>query len=304
MTRKIEFHGRALSNRLAKGTALALFGWLAATTAGQAQDAGASHAFSIPSQSVASALVRYSAVTGANIVYDGTLPPAAMSRSVQGQLQDREALRELLSGTGLGYTFGANDTITIIATGSGTVAAGANDATALQPIVLSSGDAPGSYDARESSVGTKTDTPLRDVPQSIQVVKRSVLEDQQATSLSEALENVSNVRESATSANRASSYMSRGFTSNSYAVDGVMLDGAANNPEYSTEPDMAGIERVEVLKGPASVLYGRGQPGASSTSSPASPPMSRRRRPKRRSAATASAAPRRRQAARSTTTAH
>ncbi|TWF59069.1 TonB-dependent siderophore receptor [Neorhizobium alkalisoli] len=257
MTRKMEFHGKVL----AKGTALVMLGWLAATTAGRAQDANTSHSFSIPSQSVASALVRYSAVTGANIVYDGTLPATARSSAIQGQLPDRQALQQLLSGTGLGYTFGANDTITIVAPSAGAAAAGSNDETALQPIVLSGGDAPGSYDATESSVGTKTDTPLRDVPQSIQVVKRSVLEDQQATSLTEALENVSNVRESATSANRASSYMSRGFTSNSHAVDGVMLDGAANNPEYSTEPDMAGIERVEVLKGPASVLYGRGQPG-------------------------------------------
>jgi iron complex outermembrane receptor protein len=253
----MEFHGKVL----AKGTALVMLSWLAATTAGRAQGANTSHSFSIPSQSVASALVRYSAVTGANIVYDGTLPATARSSTIQGQLPDRQALQQLLSGTGLGYTFGANDTITIVAPSAGAAAAGSNDETALQPIVLSGGDAPGSYDATESSVGTKTDTPLRDVPQSIQVVKRSVLEDQQATSLTEALENVSNVRESATSANRASSYMSRGFTSNSYAVDGVMLDGAANNPEYSTEPDMAGIERVEVLKGPASVLYGRGQPG-------------------------------------------
>lgn len=258
--RKREVHGKALAN----GTALAIFGWLMTATAGQTQDAAASHTFSIPSQSVASALVRYASVTGANIVYDGALPAEARSAAIQGQLTDRQALQQLLSGTGLGYTFGANDTITIASSSSsaGTAAAaGANDATALQPIVLTTGDAPGSYEARESSVGTKTDTPLRDVPQSIQVVKRSVLEDQQATSLTEALSNVSNVRESATSANRASSYMSRGFTSNSYAVDGVMLDGAGNNPEYSTEPDMAGIERVEVLKGPASVLYGRGQPG-------------------------------------------
>lgn len=255
MARKIEIHGKAL----AKGTALALLGWLATANAGMAQDAAASHAFSIPSQSVASALVRYSAVTGANVVYDGALPAEARSRAIQGQLSDRQALQQLLSGTGLSYRFGANDTVTISAPSSG--AAAVDDPNALQPIVLSAGDVPGSYDATESSVGTKTDTPLRDVPQSIQVVKRSVLEDQQATSLAEALENVSNVRESATSANRASSYMSRGFASNSYAVDGVMLDGAGNNPEYSTEPDMAGIERVEVLKGPASVLYGRGQPG-------------------------------------------
>lgn len=244
---------------MAKGTALALLGWLTAATVAGAQNTAASHMFDIPAQSVSAALVRYSAVTGTNILYDGTLPSGLRSLGIEGRLSDEQALRQLLTGTGLQYNFGTNDTITIVSPGARAQAAG--DASTLQPIVLSGGDAPGSYGATDSAIGTKTETPLRDVPQSIQVVKRSVIEDQQATSITEALENVSNVRQGTTSANRAPAFMNRGFTSTSYAIDGVMLDAAGNNPEVNTEPDLADVERVEVLKGPASVLYGRGQPG-------------------------------------------
>ncbi|WJH41100.1 TonB-dependent siderophore receptor [Aliirhizobium terrae] len=214
--------------------------------------------FSIPAHSVSSALVRYSTLTGVNLVYDGELSGGLRSSAVNGQLSQEQALGQLLAGTGLSYRFGANDTVTIIAPQQDSVATG-GDATTLEAIVLQGGDAPGSYEATESSVGTKTDTPLRDVPQSIQVVKRSVLEDQQATSLTQALENVSNVRESSTAGNRAATFITRGFASNTYAIDGSVLNATGSRPEVN--PDLAGVERVEVLKGPASVLYGRGEPG-------------------------------------------
>jgi iron complex outermembrane recepter protein len=214
--------------------------------------------YSIPAQSVSSALVRYSTLTGVNLVYDGELSGGLRSSAVSGQLSQEQALGQLLAGTGLSYRFGANDTVTIIAPQQGSAAI-AGDASTLEAIVLQSGDAPGSYEAVESSVGTKTDTPLRDVPQSIQVVKRSVIEDQQATTLTQALQNVSNVQQSNTGGNRAETFVTRGFSSNNYAIDGSVLNATGSRPEVN--PDLAGVERVEVLKGPASVLYGRGEPG-------------------------------------------
>lgn len=213
--------------------------------------------FDIPAQSVASALVRYSSITGTNIIYDGTLPAGARSQRVAGELSEQQALQQLLAGTGLRFSFGANDTVTIISS-SASAAQGGSDATALAPIVLT-GEPLSGYQAEDSSVGTKTDTPLRDVPQSIQVVKRDVITDQQATTLTEALSNVSNVRQSSTGANRAETFIARGFASNTYAIDGSVLNATGSRPEVN--PDLAGVERVEVLKGPASVLYGRGEPG-------------------------------------------
>jgi iron complex outermembrane receptor protein len=114
------------------------------------------------------------------------------------------------------------------------------------------------YRATRSATGTKTDTPLRDVPQAVNVVPRQVIEDQQANRLVDVLLNVPNVQPGSTIGNRAENFTIRGFRSETYARDGVV-----NNPLFTSETflDLSNVERVEVLKGPASVLFGQGDPG-------------------------------------------
>ncbi|MDF2642089.1 MAG: TonB-dependent siderophore receptor, partial [Pseudomonas sp.] len=115
------------------------------------------------------------------------------------------------------------------------------------------------YRVSRSTVGTKTDTALRDIPQSVQVVPRQVLEDQQATSLADAVSNVSSIQRGNTHGGTVESFFMRGFQATTYAIDGVLTNSLGVRPEILT--DLVNVERVEVLKGPASVLYGRGNPG-------------------------------------------
>ena len=115
------------------------------------------------------------------------------------------------------------------------------------------------YRASRSATATRTDTALRDVPQSVQVVPREVLVDRQDVRLNDALTNVSNVQPGGTLQGRSDTFLIRGFRTQTYAIDGVLLNQANNF--LSTQRDLADVERIEVLKGPASVLYGRGDPG-------------------------------------------
>lgn len=115
------------------------------------------------------------------------------------------------------------------------------------------------YNATRSATATRTDTALRDTPQSIAVVPRDVIEDQHAVSLDDVVRNVSGVRPAGSSGNRGETYFLRGFRTQSYAIDGVMLNPAMGFPNGFR--DLANVERVEVLRGPASVLYGIGDPG-------------------------------------------
>jgi len=147
------------------------------------------------------------------------------------------------------------------------LAAPAMAQTAAEPVVLSEIDVQGEqargpvigYRATRSATATKTDTALRDTPQSIQVVPRDVIVEQQDIRLNEVLQNVSNVQPGGTLQGRSDTFILRGFNTQTYAIDGVLLNPANNFQGVSR--DLANAERVEVLKGPASVLYGRGDPG-------------------------------------------
>ncbi|MEH2277327.1 MAG: TonB-dependent receptor plug domain-containing protein [Nostoc sp.] len=101
------------------------------------------------------------------------------------------------------------------------------------------------YSVPDASTATRTDTPLRDIPQSIQVVPQQVIEDQQAIQASEALRNVSGVQRSFPSAGLNDRYNIRGFDQPVNLRDGFR---DSNTGLVET----ANLERIEVLKGPIS----------------------------------------------------
>ncbi len=127
--------------------------------------------------------------------------------------------------------------------------------------ILVTGDRITGYRAPNATTATRTDTPLRDVPANIQVVPRQVFEDQGAFRLDEALRNVANVNFASSYGNRAQEFQVRGFIATQYR-NGFREDtGACCSFNNRTAPETADLERVEVLKGPASVLFGQGEPG-------------------------------------------
>ncbi len=110
-----------------------------------------------------------------------------------------------------------------------------------------------SYTVSHATTATKTDTPLLETPVSVQVVPKQVLQDQRVNRLQDALENVSGVR---SNNNDLEGYVFklRGFTSLDMYRNGLRVLGGSLF-------DTANLERVEVLKGPASTLFGRSEPG-------------------------------------------
>jgi len=113
------------------------------------------------------------------------------------------------------------------------------------------------YRPENSFSATKTNTPIMETPASVQVVPRAVLEDQKVTTISQAANNVSGVI--APDASQPSTFGTyiRGFGTTNYYKDGVRFDQNSSN----STPNLADIDRVEILKGPASILFGHGDPG-------------------------------------------
>lgn len=119
---------------------------------------------------------------------------------------------------------------------------------------------PKTYHPDTASTALKTNTPIMVTPASVQVVPRQVMEDQQAITLDRVLDNVSGVRSYSTTFNArgGDSLQIRGFNTSNVYVDGLR---SLNSDIGSGSLDILGVERVEVLKGPASILYGRADPG-------------------------------------------
>lgn len=106
----------------------------------------------------------------------------------------------------------------------------------------------------QNSAAAKIAVPIRDLPQSIAVVPAEVLRDQRAMSLQDALKNVPGVSFSHGDGQRDQVTI-RGFT----AIADQYVDGFRDDGLYFR--DLSNVERVEVVKGPAAVLYGRGSSG-------------------------------------------
>jgi len=120
------------------------------------------------------------------------------------------------------------------------------------------------YATREAGTGTKTDTPLMETPLNVQVVPQQVLIDQQVTAIDQALKNVSGVSVGAGGAadngQGFSGVKLRGFYTDAHFRNGVRLDSfGSDSGTYAVE--FANIDHIEVLKGPAAVLYGAVEPG-------------------------------------------
>ncbi|HAM72856.1 MAG TPA: TonB-dependent siderophore receptor [Verrucomicrobiales bacterium] len=116
----------------------------------------------------------------------------------------------------------------------------------------------GAYRAVETTSALKTATPILQTPVSVQVVPLQVLQDQHAIRMDRAIQNVSGVVPLKLYGN-SDSFSIRGFDQLSTTFeDGLRLD---NYTISGFTREMSNIERVEVIKGPASVLYGRAEPG-------------------------------------------
>jgi iron complex outermembrane recepter protein len=111
------------------------------------------------------------------------------------------------------------------------------------------------YRIDTSGTATKVETPLRDIPQAIQVIPKEVLRDRNVNRFDEALSNVSGVNYAGTNTTSEVRFNIRGFDDAPVLIDGFRQFGF---PEF---PVPGLLERVEVLKGPASILYGDIQPG-------------------------------------------
>lgn len=126
----------------------------------------------------------------------------------------------------------------------------------LEEVVVRASSEPQDSYLSTKTRAAKTLQDPHDLPQAITTITRTLIEEQDASSLREAMRNVSSVSFNAAEGGRAGDNMNlRGF----YTFGDMYLDGVRDTAQYNRE--LFNLEQLEVLRGAAAMLFGRGQAG-------------------------------------------
>lgn len=240
--------------------------------------------FDIPAGDLDTALIAFSRQSGLQIAASTELVAGLQSQGVQGDYTPEDALRRLLMDTGLEYRFSNPTSITLQRVSQGEAVTGEPFAAAapiskpvkVPEIVVKEvierprfGDAPPEGDgfkADYQSSATKSPLSIKDTPQSITVITRDSMNARQVRDLTSALE-LSAGLVAGSSSTLGGPFAGRGLsTGETFNLRGqdlnenrdIRVDGFA---VPASSFDMAAYERVEVVKGPSSMLYGQGSIG-------------------------------------------
>ncbi|OSQ38563.1 ferrioxamine B receptor [Thalassospira mesophila] len=224
--------------------------------------------FSIPARNMDSALTRFADQANVKLFFPSGGVASVKSPAVMGRFTREQALQRLLAGSGYSWRMSNGDTITIekIATtgaAEGDVVLDPLRVEADKEFERADGPVQG-YVAKRSLSATKTDTPILETPQSISVVTSDEIEDQGSQTVMQAMRYTPGAFTGQVGAsNRYDYVILRGLVDRS--IDNIYLDGMKTMSDDSTYSSMQidpyFVDRIDTVKGPASVLYGRSSPG-------------------------------------------
>jgi len=245
-------------------TFLALAPFAVTPLAASAAQVSGEQTFDIPSGPLGRVLNEFSRQAGIYLVGSHELAQNHQSDGLRGRHSIQQGLEHLLRGTGLqAVRQGASGYV--LQPGS------AVDVVQLQPMSVigaevqdANGQSDAGYRAIQSATASKTNTSVLEIPRSISVVTRRRMDDQKSQTLTEVLGYVPGIFAPPFAAGDGQAgdlFFIRGFNATDYGY-GLLRDGLrVQGNRYDTTSEPFGLERVEVFRGPTSILYGENAPG-------------------------------------------
>jgi len=207
------------------------------------------------------ALSQFAAASGVTLSFGSTQTQGLATPGIQGHYSFDEGIARLLAHSGLQarqegvgrYSLVKIPSDSTLELGATTISGAALGETTEDT---------GSYTTGPMATATKLALSSRETPQSITVITRQRMDDQNMRSLEDVLKNTPGIAVSKAGPHRATFY-SRGFT-----VENLMTDGLSNDLSHylsrdmNSSPDMAIFDRVEVVRGATGLMQGSGNPAA------------------------------------------
>ena len=225
--------------------------------------AASSQHFSIPAGPLGQALSSFAATAGINLAIDPALVQGRQSLGLEGDVALATGFARLLSGSGL-RAVSQGDGVYVLEP------LPRSDASIeIEPVEIDAsrqaqenGTGPvAGYVAKRTTIGTKTDTPINEIPQSISVITRDEMDQRGVQDFNSAVAYTPGIRVLDYAGGQgAPDIFMRGFRA--FNLFGIYQDGLRSGfNQYDTNFETFGLERLDVIKGPASVLFGQMAPG-------------------------------------------
>ncbi|WP_085533884.1 MULTISPECIES: TonB-dependent receptor [unclassified Pseudomonas] len=216
--------------------------------------------FNIASQSMASALQEFGRQANLQVLYSPDDVQGKRSNALTGSYSAERAIAVLLNGTGVAYSLKGNSVTILNRASTGSLELGASTITA-QGLGMTTEDT-GSYTTGAMQTASKLALTARETPQSVTVITRQRMDDQNMKTLEDVLKSTPGISVTKDGPQRPTFY-SRGFT-----IENLMTDGLPNDLSHylsrdmNSTPDMAIFDRVEVVRGATGMMQGAGSPSA------------------------------------------
>lgn len=242
-----------------------------------AQESVSARSFDIAAQSLPDALILFGRQAGIEVTAESTNTRGRSTQGVSGKLAPADALSQLLAGTGLTFRWQSDRSVVVepalqaaegaIQLGPVRVAGnGGSGSVALAAPIMTSDlgttEGTGSYRSPVTTTALRMPLTLRETPQSVTVITRQRIEDQNITEIAQALAQTVgiNFNLGGSPDSDQSGLYSRGFEINNWQVDGIARPTAYGFGDGYA--DMAIYDRVEVIRGASGLLNGSGNPSA------------------------------------------